>query len=178
VRKVHWKGGTLWDLLGLVLKTYNVPLEMLDVRSKEGVKSGGFVLTHSLHKEGYREATPLVCTDGLRDGSVVSVRDPLWQAVCMIFAHRTHGAGLISHAGTEPHGRLNRSLYEAIAERSTELMGKTQKESNLRSVIDLTLNDPSSSTTALVIGVVILVLIVMSTITFCLETLPWWGCTS
>jgi len=44
----------------------------------------------------------------------------------------------------------------------------------LRDYIDLTLNDPESSTEALAIGSVILALIVFSTITFCLETLPWF----
>lgn len=78
---------------------------------------------------------------------------PSRRAACMICAHKSRGHGLLSHAGTgvvAAHRGLPPDLYDAIVARAARL--KREEGASLRDVVDLTLNDPTSSTTALVIG--------------------------
>jgi hypothetical protein len=56
---------------------------MMHVRSKD--LPGGYVLNHSPHRDGFVASEPLAFPGkDLEDGSVVSVRDPLWQAMCLM----------------------------------------------------------------------------------------------
>ena len=46
----------------------------------------------------YTMAVPLASPDVLRNGSVVSVRDPLWQATCMMCAYHPGCPGKLLEA--------------------------------------------------------------------------------
>ena len=122
----------------------------------------------------------------LGDGSVVSVRDPLWQAMCLMCSMpppvvRRGPDGLASPASNAltsaeeyvpGRGALTVKLYEQLKVKSEKL----KRNENLlpRDRIDQLLNDPTSSTPAMIIGILVLVLIVISTFTFVLETAPWF----
>jgi len=69
---------------------------MMHVRSKD--LPGGYVLNHSPHRDGFVASEPLAFPGkDLEDGSVVSVRDPLWQAMCLMCSEpapvKRRGAG-------------------------------------------------------------------------------------
>ena len=86
VRRVFWTSGTLRDLQIVILREFNAPKALLYLRSKTSLKNP-FILTHSEFATGYVTAFPLVWPDAdLKHGSVVSVKDPLWQAVCLLCA--------------------------------------------------------------------------------------------
>ena len=88
VRRVFWTSGTLRDLQIVILREFNAPKALLYLRSKTSLKNP-FILTHSEFATGYVTAFPLVWPDAdLKHGSVVSVKDPLWQAVCLLCARK------------------------------------------------------------------------------------------
>ena len=85
-RRVHWTTGTMRDLQVLVCREFGAPEDLVHVRAKQN-DSNPFILFHSESGKGHVDAAPLVWPDAdLRDGSVVSVRDPLWQAVLALCA--------------------------------------------------------------------------------------------
>lgn len=161
-------------------------LEMMHVRSKD--LPGGYVLNHSPYRDGFVASEPLAFPGkDLEDGSVVSVRDPLWQAMCLMCSMpppvvRRGPDGLASpsskalSSSSEEYvpgrGTLTVKLYEQLKVKSEKL----KRNENLlpRDRIDQLLNDPTSSTPAMIIGILMLVLIVISTFTFVLETAPWF----
>lgn len=155
VRKTVWTKGNLTDLETLVVKTYGGPDNLVHMRSEALVS--GFILMHSNWKDRYVRAEPLHSTDSIRDGTVVSVRDPLWQAT-LLLSSSPEGIPNASRTSLE-------NCWQAILE---------PKVLPLRDRVDEMLNDPASSFPAMVIGVFILCLIVISTVTFCMETLPWY----
>ena len=190
VRRVFWTSGTLRDLQIVILREFNAPKALLYLRSKTSLKNP-FILTHSEFATGYVTAFPLVWPDAdLKHGSVVSVKDPLWQAVCLLCARNSaldnlHDDDLSAASGrsaeesvsaydgdpsrwTSDHGDMPRRLVERIEEAAMNL------RSNLgsRERVHLLLNEPETSVSASVISVFVLILIVISTLTFCLETLP------
>ena len=159
---------------------------MMHVRSKD--LPGGYVLNHSPYRDGFVASEPLAFPGkDLEDGSVVSVRDPLWQAMCLMCSMpppvvRRGPDGLASpsskalSSSSEEYvpgrGTLTVKLYEQLKVKSEKL----KRNENLlpRDRIDQLLNDPTSSTPAMIIGILMLVLIVISTFTFVLETAPWF----
>ena len=85
-RRVHWTTGTMRDLQVLVCREFGAPDDLVYVRAKQN-DSNPFILFHSESGKGHVDAAPLVWPDAdLRNGSVVSVRDPLWQAVLALCA--------------------------------------------------------------------------------------------
>ena len=85
-RRVHWTTGTMRDLQVLVCREFGAPEDLVYVRAKQN-DSNPFILFHSESGKGHVDAAPLVWPDAdLRNGSVVSVRDPLWQAVLALCA--------------------------------------------------------------------------------------------
>jgi hypothetical protein len=85
-RRVHWTTGTMRDLQVLVCRVFGAPEDLVHVRAKQN-DSNPFILFHSESSKGHVDAAPLVWPDAdLRNGSVVSVRDPLWQAVLCLCA--------------------------------------------------------------------------------------------
>ena len=81
---MFWTSGTLRDLQILILREFNAPKALLYLRSKTSLRNP-FILTYSEFATGYVTAFPLVWPDAdLKHGSVVSVKDPLWQAVCLL----------------------------------------------------------------------------------------------
>lgn len=86
VRRVTWHTGTMRDLQLLVCSEFNAPVDLVQVRAKQN-DANPFILFHSEYAKGYVDAAPLVWPDAdLSDGSVVSVRDPLWQAALTLCA--------------------------------------------------------------------------------------------
>ena len=56
---------------------------MMHVRSRD--LPGGYVLNHSPYRDGFVASEPLAFPGkALEDGRVVSVRAPLWQAMCLM----------------------------------------------------------------------------------------------
>ena len=91
VRRAHWTTGTLLDLQVMLLKAFDAPPELAMLRAKSPL-SAPYVLTHSTFASGYVDASPLLWPDvDLREGSVVSVKDPLWQAVCTLCSSSVGG---------------------------------------------------------------------------------------
>ena len=85
-RKVTWTTGTMRDLQHLVCREFNAPEDLVQVRAKQN-DTNPFILFHSEYGKGYVDAAPLVWPDAdLKIGSVVSVRDPLWQATLALCA--------------------------------------------------------------------------------------------
>jgi len=155
LRRATWTEGSLADLEALVVKTFGGPDELLGMRSE--ALASGFLLTHSSRKDRYDMAQPMHTTELIRDGSVVAVRDPLWQVALLLSA---------------APGGLQANARGAVEERARALL--EPRVLPLRDRVDEMLNDPGSSRPAMFIGVFILCLIVISTVTFCLETLPWY----
>lgn len=192
VRRVFWTSGTLRDLQILILREFNAPKALLYLRSKTSLRNP-FILTYSEFATGYVTAFPLVWPDAdLKHGSVVSVKDPLWQAVCLLCSRNSALDNLddddlaaasersaeesVSAYDGDPsrwasdHGDMPRRLVERVEEAATNLRAEDALGSRERT--HLLLNEPETSFAALVISVFVLVLIVVSTLTFCLETLP------
>jgi len=93
----------------------------------------------------------------LETGLVFDVVDPLWRAAILLARRRD-----------------DRSLPPAVLEEATrreESIAKGEGQPLARRLHSF-LNDPFSSTPALALAVLILFLIVLSTVTFCVETLP------
>ena len=269
-RRVHWTTGTMRDLQVLVCRQFGAPEDLVRVRAKQN-DANPFILFHSESSKGHVEAAPLVWPDAdLRNGSVVSVRDPLWQAVLTLCAgegdterNRRRAARVdqntlnpkppltptpapfpkaagasgsravsaesasesdagsaardgesdvsagarISRRG-EPAGsklaryvmplsealssaqfgalsfgaKSERRVHVARGDLPRRLAKKlAQRASVLSNLDDLTtrervhvlMNDPGSSPSAAIIGGVTVTLIGVSTVTFCVETLPW-----
>ena len=271
-RRVHWTTGTMRDLQVLVCRQFGAPEDLVHVRARQN-DANPFILFHSESSKGHVDAAPLVWPDAdLRNGSVVSVRDPLWQAVLTLCAGEGDAArsrrdaargdknlppltptptpfpkaagakearaasesdpgsaGSAANddfsesdfsAGAEPlpsrnlrargpakhtlarylmpfSGSLSAAQYGAVArgaksERRVhvahgDLPARLAKKlaqrasilSNLddlttRERVDVLLNDPQSSPAAATISGVMITLIGVSTVTFCVETLPWF----
>ena len=198
VRRAHWTTGTLLDLQVMLLKAFDAPPELAMLRAKSAL-SAPYVLTHSTFASGYVDASPLLWPDvDLREGSVVSVKDPLWQAVCTLCSSSVGGerraprlsaiaddasssaAGGIDEGATArakleadaaQHGDMPPSVLATIRRKAKQV--ESQSNLNFRDRVDLLLNEPTSSVAATAIGVLVLVLIVLSTVTFCVETIPW-----
>ena len=82
VRRVFWTSGTLRDLQIVILREFNAPKALLYLR-KTSLKTPSSY--PSEFATGYVTAFPLVWPDAdLKHGGVVSVGDPLWQAVCLL----------------------------------------------------------------------------------------------
>ena len=170
---------------------------MMHVRSKD--LPGGYVLNHSPRRDGFVASEPLAFPGkDLEDGSVVSVRDPLWQAMCLMCSEpapvKRRGLDGMASPLASPskierrpardsdggvdvtyvpgRGALTAKLYEQLKDKSERL--KRNENLTPRDRVDQLLNDPTSSTPAMLIGISMLVLIVLSTFTFVLETAPWF----
>lgn len=279
-RRVHWTTGTMRDLQVLVCREFGAPEDLVHVRAKQN-DSNPFILFHSESGKGHVDAAPLVWPDAdLRDGSVVSVRDPLWQAVLALCAgegdaarsrrstkradqnlppltptaapfskaareaafseasenaanekdsetgaagvddvsesdfsagssrgvqdaKRSVGtnaestrrqawylmpfAGALSALSNKQSGATSRStsrrvhvargdmprrLAKTLAQRASVL--SNLDDLTTRERVDVLLNDPGSSPAAATIGAAMITLILASTVTFCVETLPWF----
>ena len=279
-RRVHWTTGTMRDLQVLVCREFGAPEDLVHVRAKQN-DSNPFILFHSESGKGHVDAAPLVWPDAdLRDGSVVSVRDPLWQAVLALCAgegdaarsrrstkradqnlppltptaapfskaareaafseasenaanekdsetgaagvddvsesdfsagssrgvqdaKRSVGtnaestrrqawylmpfAGALSALSNKQSGATSRStsrrvhvargdmprrLAKTLAQRASVL--SNLDDLTARERVDVLLNDPGSSPAAATIGAAMITLILVSTVTFCVETLPWF----
>lgn len=282
-RRVHWTTGTMRDLQVLVCRVFGAPEDLVHVRAKQN-DSNPFILFHSESSKGHVDAAPLVWPDAdLRNGSVVSVRDPLWQAVLCLCAgegddarvkrDKTRGdqnlppltptpptpfgkerqrkddrggggnderggvsstpsdsesdfsagsslaalspdgtrkrnererrrssndgkiakylmpfSGALSavqhgavhlvgsgHGGSRKHvarGDLPARLAKKLAQRASVL--SNLDDLTTRERVDVLLNDPGSSPAAATISVFMITLIGLSTVTFCVETLPWF----
>lgn len=271
-RRVHWTTGTMRDLQVLVCREFGAPEDLVYVRAKQN-DSNPFILFHSESGKGHVDAAPLVWPDAdLRNGSVVSVRDPLWQAVLALCAGegdaarsrrstkradqnlppltpiiaapfskaakrmsneaesaatdsetgaagvddvsesdfsagssrgvhidakrsvRTNGrestgglarylmpfSGALSAAQSGPthrrvhvaRGDMPRHLAKTLAQRASVL--SNLDDLTARERVDVLLNDPGSSPAAATIGAAMITLILVSTVTFCVETLPWF----
>lgn len=276
-RRVHWTTGTMRDLQVLVCREFNAPEDLVHVRAKQN-DSNPFILFHSESSKGHVDAAPLVWPDAdLRNGSVVSVRDPLWQAVLALCAGEGDAArkrrdvargdqnlppltptpapfgkagrgkdalgggnderGGVSSTASDsesdfsagsslaasgPDGQRKRNerrrssndkiakylmpfsgALSAVQHGAVNLVGSRNERrvhvargdlparlakklaqrasvlSNLddlttRERVDVLLNDPGSSPAAATISVTMITLIGLSTVTFCVETLPWF----
>jgi hypothetical protein len=85
-RRVQWTTGTMRDLQIMVCREFGAPEDLVLLRANQN-DTNPFIFFHSEFSKGYVEAAPLVWPDAdLKNGSVVSVRDPLWQAVLMLCA--------------------------------------------------------------------------------------------
>ena len=282
-RRVHWTTGTMRDLQVLVCREFGAPEDLVYVRAKQN-DSNPFILFHSESGKGHVDAAPLVWPDAdLRNGSVVSVRDPLWQAVLALCAGEGDAArsrrstkradqnlppltptaapfskaakrmsneaesaateekerarpssaasdsetgqsagvddvsesdfsagssrgvqdakrsvgtnaestgglarylmpfsGALSAVQSGPthrrvhvaRGDMPRHLAKTLAQRASVL--SNLDDLTARERVDVLLNDPGSSPAAATIGAAMITLILVSTVTFCVETLPWF----
>lgn len=161
VRRTHWTSGSLEDLQLEVLRVFDAPPELIHARGRE--TASGFVLAQSTRVNAYLDAEPLVHPDDLGHGAVVSVRDPLWQAVCTACGERG------SRGEEEPCPPNLRRAIEACVARVLSARRLPAKDR-----VFLLLNDPTSSREALIAQTFILFLILLSTITFVMETIPWF----
>ena len=88
-------------------------------------------------------------------------------------AHGSASSSCQSSPSWRRMSSLNRNISSTSLDLQFQMSSNTSNRiSNLKSVIWITLEDPSSSTTATIITVFVLCLILFSTITFCLETMP------
>ena len=160
---------------------------MMHVRSKD--LPGGYVLNHSPYRDGFVASEPLAFPgEGPRGwqrgfGAGPAVAGDVFD-VLDAAAGGAPGPGRSRFAVVEGvelqqwrstcrgGGTLTVKLYEQLKVKSEKL----KRNENLlpRDRIDQLLNDPTSSTPAMIIGILMLVLIVISTFTFVLETAPWF----
>lgn len=115
-------------------------LEMMHVRSRD--LPGGYVLNHSPYRDGFVASEPLAFPGkDLEDGSVVSVRDPLWQAMCLMcsmpppvarrapdgLASPSSKASTSAEEYVPGRGTLTAKLYEQLKVKSEKLKRKDRK---------------------------------------------------
>lgn len=159
IRKYDWTESSLDRLPTLFLTTFGLTEKQSESLFAQdmGETDENFKTTSPIGR--YSEQVSLECVPNLLEGSVIEVTQPLWKSLCICASFHD---GLPDEL-EKKFEELNLATSAAIPD-----LGKLSTQERWHQF----LNEPTSSSGAMVLAIWIMLLIFVSTVSYCVETLP------